>query len=238
MKIFPAIDIIEGKVVRLSEGDYGRVTNYAVTPEEAAASFVRAGADSIHIVDLDGAKSGKAENAAAIGRIVRESGLFAEVGGGIRNESTVEAYLSAGVQRFILGTVAVKNFAFVEEMAAKYPQNIAVGIDTKDGKVAVNGWREVTRVDALDFCRKVRDAGVKHVIYTDISKDGMLSGANLELYGKLSQIDGLFVTASGGITYLEEIRALREMGVYGAIVGKAMYEGRLSLKDAVEAAEK
>ncbi|PWM70659.1 MAG: 1-(5-phosphoribosyl)-5-[(5-phosphoribosylamino)methylideneamino]imidazole-4-carboxamide isomerase [Bacillota bacterium] len=236
MKIFPAIDIIGGKVVRLSEGDYGKVTSYSVSPEEAAANFARSGASCVHIVDLDGAKSGRAENAALIGEVVRAHKLFAEVGGGIRSEKTIESYLSQGVGRCVLGTVAVKNFAFVEEMAKKYPSRIAVGVDAKRGKVAVSGWEEVTELDAVDFCKKVRDAGVSYVVCTDISKDGMLSGANLDLYAELSEIEGLNITASGGVTFLEEIAKLKAMGLYGAIVGKAMYEGKISLKEAVEAA--
>lgn len=236
MKIFPAIDIIGGKVVRLSEGDYGKVTRYSVSPEEAAANFARAGATCVHIVDLDGAERGEAVNAALIGEVVRAHKLFAEVGGGIRSEKTVENYLAQGVGRCVLGTAAVKDPAFVKEMAKKYPSRIAVGVDAKNGKVAVNGWKEVTAVDAVEFCRRMRDIGVRYTVCTDISKDGMLAGANLDFYAALSEIEGLCVTASGGVSSLGEIAALKKMGLYGAIVGKAMYEGKLSLKEAVEAA--
>lgn len=237
MNIFPAIDIIGGKVVRLAEGDYNRAKQYEIGPEEAAAEFAAAGAKYLHAVDLDGAKNGRTENAALIGKIAKESGLFVETGGGIRTEETAERYLSAGVQRVILGTAAVENFALVRALAKKYPESVAVGVDARNGKVAVRGWLETTKTDAFSFCEKLRDAGVKYVVYTDISKDGMLSGANLEIYGKLAGIEGLNVTASGGITYAEEIRALKRMGVYGAIVGKAMYEGKLPLKEALSAAE-
>ncbi len=236
MKIFPAIDMIGEKVVRLKEGDYGKVTQYSVSPEEAAANFARAGATCVHIVDLDGARSGVAENAERIGEVVRANRLFAEVGGGIRSEESIERYLSQGVGRCILGTVAVKNFAFVKEMARKYPERIAVGVDAKNGKVAVNGWEELTGLDAVEFCKRVRDAGVSYAVCTDISKDGMMAGTNLAFYEALSKIEGLNVTASGGVTYKEEIVKLKEMGIYGAIIGKAMYEGKISLKEAVEAA--
>ncbi len=238
MKIFPAIDIIGGEVVRLSKGDYGQVKKYALSVEEAARRFAQDGAENVHIVDLDGAKSGRAENAEAVGRILAAAPLFAEVGGGIRTQAQIEEYLSNGAGRVILGTVAVKNFPFVAEMAKKYPEKIAVGVDALDGAVAVNGWREVTDLNSVDFCRRLRDAGVRYVIYTDIGKDGMLSGTNLEIYEKLAAIEGLSITASGGITFAEEITKLKEIGVYGAILGKAMYENKLSLKKAVELAEK
>ena len=227
MKIFPAIDIIGGEVVRLSKGDYGQVKKYALSVEEAARRFAQDGAENVHIVDLDGAKSGRAENAEAVGRILAAAPLFAEVGGGIRTQVQIEEYLSNGAGRVILGTVAVKNFPFVAEMAKKYPE-----------RIAVNGWREVTDLNSVDFCRRLRDAGVRYVIYTDIGKDGMLSGTNLEIYEKLAAIEGLSITASGGITFAEEITKLKEIGVYGAILGKAMYENKLSLKKAVELAEK
>lgn len=237
MKIFPAIDIIGGEVVRLTKGDYGQVKKYALSVEEAAKSFYADGARCVHIVDLDGAKSGVAENAEAVKKILSAAPLFAEVGGGIRTEKQIEEYLSCGAGRVILGTVAVKNFSFVEEMAKKYPEKIAVGVDALNGCVAVSGWRDVTDIDSVRFCEKVRDAGVKYVIYTDIGKDGMLGGTNLEIYRKLSEIKGLNITASGGITFAEEIKQLKKTGVYGAILGKAMYENKLSLKDAVKAAE-
>lgn len=237
MKLFPATDIIGGRVVRLTQGDYGAVRDYAVTPEEASARFREQGASCLHVVDLDGARSGRAENAAAIKQVVGRFGLFVEVGGGIRSEAQVEEYLAGGVSRVILGTVAVRDFDFVRRMAAAHPGRIAVGVDAAGGKVAVAGWREVTDLDASDFCRRVRDAGVDCVIYTDIARDGMMAGANLAVYEELVRIEGLKITASGGISDLAELRTLREMGVDAAILGKALYEGKLSLTDALRAAE-
>lgn len=237
MKIFPAIDIIEGKVVRLTEGDYGKVKKYAVSPLTAAEEFANAGARHLHVVDLDGAKSGRADNAEVIGEIVKRFGAFVEVGGGIRTEEQIKKYLDFGVSRVILGTAAIKDFAFTAKMAEKYGSLISVGVDAKDGKVAVNGWEEVTETDAVAFCRKLRDAGVKHVIFTDISRDGALKGTNLEVYKVLCQIETLEITASGGITYLEEIQKLKEMNLYGAILGKALYEGKLKLKEVLSLAE-
>lgn len=236
MFIFPAIDIIGGEVVRLTRGDYGAVKKYAVSPEDAAKSFYAEGARCLHAVDLDGAKSGKADNAETVKKILSSASLFTEVGGGIRTFEQIEAYLSAGVGRVILGTVAAKNPDFVKEAAKKYPSRIAVGVDAKDGKVAVNGWLEDTGMDSFDFCLKMRDIGVEYVIYTDISKDGALSGTNLAAYEKLSKIEGLNVTASGGVTYESEIRALADMGIYAAILGKALYENKITLKAAISAA--
>jgi phosphoribosylformimino-5-aminoimidazole carboxamide ribotide isomerase len=237
MIIFPAIDIIQGGVVRLSEGDYDKVKKYSLTPQEAAQSFYDDGARHMHVVDLDGAKSGNADNAKTIEQIVKNCSMFVEVGGGIRTEEQIKKYLDCGVQRIILGTVAIKNFAFVEQMAQKYGDKISVGVDANGGKVAINGWREVTSIDALSFCDKLAQAGVKHVIYTDISRDGMLKGTNLDIYKVLCQTELLKITASGGITYLSEIEKLKSMNVYGAILGKALYENKLSLKQAILLAE-
>jgi phosphoribosylformimino-5-aminoimidazole carboxamide ribotide isomerase len=237
MKIFPAIDIINGKVVRLTEGDYGKVKNYDLTALEAARNFYDDGARCMHVVDLDGAKSGNADNAKTIEKIVSSSNMFVEVGGGIRSEEQIKKYLDNGVDRVILGTVAVKNLPFVESMIAKYGEKISVGVDAYNGKVAVNGWREVTKIDSVDFCRQLRDIGVKHVIYTDISRDGGLKGTNLDIYRVLCQIELLKITASGGITYIDEIKKLKEMNIYGAILGKALYENKLSLKEVVKVSE-
>ncbi|MDE7306754.1 MAG: 1-(5-phosphoribosyl)-5-[(5-phosphoribosylamino)methylideneamino]imidazole-4-carboxamide isomerase [Clostridia bacterium] len=237
MFIYPAIDVIGGKVVRLTRGDYDSAKSYSLTPVQAALSFKAEGASHVHVVDLDGAKSGKAENVQAVKDIILSSGACVEVGGGVRSQSQIEEYLSAGADRVILGTVAVRDFNFVKLAVKKYGKKIAVGVDAAEGKVAVSGWREVTDIDALGFCRKLYDEGVESVIYTDISRDGTLSGTNLKVYKKLLKIEGLKVTASGGITYLDEIRALKEMGVYAAVLGKALYEGKLSLKQAVRIAE-
>ncbi len=235
MQIYPATDILGGKVVRLTKGDYNQVKIYADSPAEMAAKFMKDGATNLHVVDLDGAKDGAPVNFEAIKEAARIKDLFIEVGGGIRDMQRVEDYLSLGVKRVILGTAAIRNYPFVEEAVKKFGDAIAVGVDAKDGFVAVSGWQETTSVKSVEFCKKLRDTGVATVIYTDISKDGMLSGTNLEIYKELSTINGLQIVASGGITYAEEIKTLNEMGIYGAIVGKAVYEGKLSLKDALAA---
>jgi phosphoribosylformimino-5-aminoimidazole carboxamide ribotide isomerase len=229
--IFPAVDLKDGKAVRLTQGDYNRIKVYSENPEEMAKEFLKKGASHIHIVDLGGAKDGTLENFEAVKKIAAVGGMFSEVGGGIRNEERIEKYLSLGVSRVILGTVAINNFPFVEEMVKKYGDKIAVGADAKNGKLAGGGWLDVSDIDSIEFCKKCAVAGVKTVIYTDISKDGMLAGTNLEVYEKLSEIKGLNIVASGGISYLHEIKKLREMGIYGAIVGKAIYEGSLKLED-------
>ena len=236
MQIFPATDILGGKVVRLTKGDYNEVKIYADSPAEMALEFMKSGATNLHMVDLDGAKHGSPVNFEAIREAAQIKGLFIEVGGGIRDMKRIEDYLSLGVKRVILGTAAVKNYPFVEEAVKEFGNAIAVGVDAKDGFVAINGWQETTAVNSVDFCKKLRDTGVKTVIYTDISKDGMLSGTNLEIYEELSKIKGLDIVASGGITFIDEIKTLTDMGIYGAIVGKAVYEGKLDLKEVLEAA--
>lgn len=237
MIIFPAIDIIGGKVVRLTKGDYGKVTEYEISPLQAADNFYSDGARHMHVVDLDGAKSGNADNAKTIEEIVLKCNMFVEVGGGIRTEDQIKKYLDCGVKRVILGTVAVKDFDFVKRATEKFGQAISVGVDAYQGKVAVSGWREVTDIDSVEFCKRLANVGVNHIIYTDISRDGALNGTNLEIYEVLCQIEKLKITASGGITYLEEIEKLREMQLYGAILGKSLYENKLSLKKAVKVAE-
>lgn len=237
MQIFPAIDMIGGNVVRLTEGDYNSVTVYAPDPVEVARDFLSKGACNLHAVDLDGAKEGTGVNASAVAALASVPGLFLEVGGGIRDEARVYDYLSRGVDRVILGTVAVRNYPFVEEMVKKYGDAIAVGVDARDGKVAVAGWLDVTEIPSVEFCERLRDSGVKTVIYTDISKDGRLSGTNLDIYRRLREVRGLDIVASGGITYYEEITALKEMGTYAAIVGKAIYTGALDLEKVLEAAK-
>lgn len=234
MRLYPAIDIRNGKVVRLEQGDYDKMTIYADSPADMAERFAQSGAQNIHVVDLDGAKDGALSNFNVIADILGRSGLFVEVGGGIRDEERIAKYLEAGAGRVILGTVAIKNPEFVSEMVKKFKGKIAVGIDAKDGFVAINGWKEVTDTNSIDFCRKMRDFGVETVIYTDISKDGLLSGTNLDIYRKLGDIKGLNVIASGGITYYSELSALKDMSVYGAILGKALYAGKIDLKRAVE----
>ena len=229
MLIFPAIDLRGGRVVRLSEGDYDRMTVYDADPVETARRFRAAGARCLHVVDLDGAKDGTQENLPAIAAIVREGGLFVEVGGGGRDADSVGRYMDLGVNRVIVGTMAVENPALMETLAAKYPGRLAAGVDAKDGFVAIHGWRTVTDRRAEAFVRELPERGVDTVIYTDIARDGMLGGTNLAAYERLSRIPGLKVVASGGISFEREIEALRDMNLYAAIVGKALYAGRLAL---------
>lgn len=236
MKIFPAIDLIDKKVVRLSQGDYSKKTMYSDNPLSVAKSFLKDGATHLHVVDLDGAKKGSPVNFEVIKQL-KQLDMFVEVGGGIRDMQKIEAYQKIGVDRVILGTVAIKNFDFVVEAVKEFKDMIAVGVDAKDEKVATHGWQEVTGVNSFDFCKKLYDAGVKSVIYTDIATDGMLKGTNLPAFKRLSKIKGLKVTASGGISSVEEIKKLKEMGVWGAILGKALYENKLSLADAVREEE-
>ena len=233
MQIFPAIDLRGGQVVRLYQGDYGQETVYGMDPCAQARSFLSAGAQYLHLVDLDGARDGAPANFDSIAAIARQGGLYIEVGGGIRTEERIRQYLDLGVQRCILGTIAVKDFAFTAKMAQRYGDQIAVGVDARDGYVAVNGWKELSQERGPDFCRRLRDAGVKTVIYTDISRDGAGQGTNLALYEELVKIEGLDVTASGGVGSLEELRILERMGVRAAILGKALYTGRLDLETVI-----
>ncbi|HNW85669.1 MAG TPA: 1-(5-phosphoribosyl)-5-[(5-phosphoribosylamino)methylideneamino]imidazole-4-carboxamide isomerase [Candidatus Limiplasma sp.] len=228
MLIYPAIDLREGRVVRLTQGDYDRMTVYGDDPAEMAEGFVRAGATCLHAVDLDGAKDGSPKNRAVIAELCKKP-LLIEVGGGIRTQEDIEQTLALGVSRVILGTVAVTDFDFTARMGRVYGDRLAVGVDAKDGFVAIHGWKTVTETHSFDFCRKLLDVGIRTVIYTDIGRDGLLSGANLPAYGQLQQIQGLQVIASGGISFEAEIAALRDLGLYGAIVGKALYAGKLSL---------
>ena len=230
MDIFPAIDLRGGQVVRLYQGDYDKETVYAADPCAVARDFLAAGAKCLHVVDLDGARDGTLAKFDSIAAIARQGGLYIEVGGGIRDEDRIRRYLDLGVGRCILGTIAVKDFAFTERMANKYGERIAVGVDARDGYVAVSGWKELSAEKGVDFCRRLRSAGVKAVIYTDISRDGAEQGTNLDLYRDLSKIEGLAVTASGGVSSIEELRQLKAIGTQAAILGKALYTGRLDLK--------
>nr|WP_325247099.1 1-(5-phosphoribosyl)-5-[(5-phosphoribosylamino)methylideneamino]imidazole-4-carboxamide isomerase [uncultured Oscillibacter sp.] len=234
MQIFPAIDLRGGQVVRLYQGDYDQMTVYGADPCAVARDFMAAGARYLHVVDLDGALDGTLANFESIAAIARQGGLYIEVGGGIRDEERIRRYLDLGVGRCILGTIAVKDFAFTERMVQKYGDRIAVGVDARDGYVAVSGWKELSAERGVDFCRRLRDAGVKTVIYTDISRDGAEQGTNLDLYRELAKIDGLDITASGGVSSLTELRELRQIGTKAAILGKALYTGRLDLKTVIE----
>ena len=231
MQIFPAIYLRDGRAVRLLRGDYDQMTVYSAQPCGVARRFIRAGAQRLHIVDLDGAKDGRPSmaNWTEIEALVQQGHAFIEVGGGIRTEERILQYLDLGVNRCVLGTAAVEDFAFTERMARRYREKIAVGVDARDGKVATHGWLKTSGEDSFDLCRRLRDAGVQTVIYTDISKDGTLSGTNLDAYRRLTQIEGLNVVASGGISSVLELRALSEMGAAGAILGKAVYDGKLDL---------
>lgn len=237
MKIYPAIDLRGGQVVRLTKGDYDQMTVYASDPAEIARGFAAQGAEYLHVVDLDGAKDGSLANFEAVTAIAKAADLFAEVGGGIRDMGRIEKYLSLGVDRCILGTAAVNNPAFLREALAEFGKHIAVGVDAKDGFVAVAGWLEVTEKRGVDFCCELRDMGVGTVIYTDIARDGMLSGPNHELYAQLSEISDLDVIASGGVTTVSDVQRLAATGIHGAIIGKALYTGRISLQEALEAAK-
>ncbi len=234
MQIFPAIDLRGGQVVRLYQGDYDQETVYAADPCAVARDFLAAGARYLHVVDLDGARDGTLANFETIAALVRQGGLYIEVGGGIRTEERIRRYLDLGVGRCILGTIAVKDFAFTERMAQKYGDRIAVGVDARDGYVAVSGWKELSEERGVDFCRRLRDAGVKTVIYTDISRDGAEQGTNLDLYRELAEIEGLDITASGGVSSIEELRELQTIGTKAAILGKALYTGWLDLKTVME----
>lgn len=235
MEIFPAIDLKDGKVVRLTQGDYDRVDVYSDNPEEIALSFQAKGARNLHVVDLDGARDGELANFPVIEAIVKKTGLFVQVGGGIRDGERVRRYLEAGASRVILGTVAAENFELLRELVRTYGEKIAVGVDAKDEKIAIRGWREVTDINSVEFCERLADAGVKTVIYTDIAKDGAMSGTNLAVYKRLAQFAGLNIVASGGISALSELEALKRTGIYGAIVGKALYQGILTIEEVLKA---
>ncbi len=236
MLLFPAIDLLDGKVVRLYQGDYDQQETFGDDPAAFAAQFAAAGATHLHVVDLEGAKHGARRNFQQVKDILAAAPLFVELGGGIRDDATVYNCLEAGVGRVILGTAALKDPAFTRRMVAEYGEQIAVGVDARDGRVAVEGWCATSDVDSVAFCREMRDAGVEYIIYTDISRDGAQRGANLEIYEKLREIDGLRLTASGGVSSLADIRALRDMDLYGAILGKALYSGAVKLQDAIAAA--
>lgn len=236
MNVFPAIDIVQGKAVRLFKGDYAQMTVYSETPMDVVRDFERAGAKFLHIVDLEGAKSGDTNNYETISNIIKSTPLFVEVGGGIRSMDVIEKYLSAGAGRVILGTVAVTDERFLRDAVEKYGDKIAVGVDIKDGFVAIKGWTEKSEYSAFDFCEKLQGLGVKTVICTDVSKDGAMQGTNRELYSQLSQKFTLDFIASGGVSSVEDIIALKEKGLYGAIIGKAYYTGAIDLRRAIEEA--
>ena len=233
MKLFPAIDIYGGKAVRLLHGDYAKMTVYSDNPLEIAQDFIACGAQNIHIVDLEGAKTGETPNLELIAKIAA-CGLFAEVGGGIRSEDVAARYLDAGVQRVILGTAAVTDPALLERLVARYGERIAVSVDVKDGYAAIRGWQEQSALTCDALCERLQDVGVKTVICTDISRDGAMRGTNRALYADLTRRYKMNFIASGGVSSMEDVIALRDSGVYGAIIGKAYYTGAIDLKAAIE----
>ena len=237
MLIYPAIDLYQGKAVRLYKGDYAQMTVYSDDPPSIAEDFARQGATHMHIVDLEGAKSGETPNFEIILEIKRRGGLFCEVGGGIRSMETVDRYLSAGIDRVILGTAAVTEPGFVEEAVTKYGDKIAVGIDLRDGFVAIKGWTEQSDLTAFAFCEKLQAIGVKTLICTDISRDGAMKGTNHDLYRELMEKFRMQIIASGGVSGLEDVQRLAKANTYGAIIGKAYYTGAIDLRKAIEVAK-
>ena len=237
MLIFPAIDLYEKQAVRLFKGDYNRKTVYSNDPVSVARDFKKSGASHIHLVDLEGAKTGETPNFDVVFAIKRETGLFCEIGGGIRSMEVVEKYISAGLDRVILGTAAVTNEGFVREAVEKYGEKIAVGIDIKDGFAAIKGWTESSGIDAFEFCERMEKIGVRTLICTDISKDGAMVGTNRELYKKLSEKFSVDIVASGGVSSINDVKALRKLCIYGAIIGKAYYTKAIDLGEAIEVAK-
>ncbi len=237
MILFPAIDLFDKKAVRLYKGDYANMTVYSENPIEIARDFEAKGCTHIHMVDLEGAKDGTTQNIGVVAQVAQETSLFVEIGGGIRSMETVARYLDAGVSRVILGTAAVNDEMFLREAVAKYGNKIAVGADVKDGCIAIKGWLETSAVTLEAFLQKMEIIGVRNIICTDISKDGAMQGTNLALYRQLSGQFRLDITASGGVSTIEDIRKLREMDIYGAIIGKAYYTGAIDLAEALEVAK-
>ena len=237
MRIFPAIDLYGGKAVRLYKGDYNEMTVYSDHPEQIALDFKDKGAEYMHIVDLEGARDGGTPNLDTVKRIVEAAGMFTEVGGGIRSMEVVDKYISAGVSRVILGTAAVTDREFLKAALEKHGEKIAVGVDIKDGFVAIKGWVEKSLLEAFSFCRELEAMGVRTVICTDISKDGAMQGANHGLYRRLGEELGMNIVASGGVSSLEDVERLAEAGLYGAIIGKAYYVGAIELAEAIRVAK-
>lgn len=236
MKIFPAIDIVDKKAVRLYKGDYAKMTVYAENPLDIVYDFKNQGAEYLHVVDLDGAKSGLTPNIDVIEKIVKESGLFVEVGGGIRSREVIQKYKQIGVKRVILGTIAVTDEQFLIDAVNEFGDLIAVGVDIKDGYVAIKGWTEKSQYNYLEFCEKLQKIGVKTLICTDVSKDGAMKGTNIELYKTLTEKFDFNVIASGGVSSMDDVKNLSKLNVYGAIIGKAYYEKAINLKEAIEVA--
>ena len=236
MYIFPAIDLFDGKAVRLFKGDYNNMTIYSENPLEIAQDFEAQGAKHLHMVDLEGAKTGETPNLATIEKIIKNTSLFTELGGGIRTMETIDKYIEIGVDRVILGTAAVEDEDFVKRATDKYGSKIAVGVDIRDGFVAIKGWTQLSEFTCFDFCEKMQKLGVETLICTDISKDGAMQGTNIELYRELSERFNIQIIASGGVSSINDVKRLAAMNIYGAIVGKAYYTKAISLKEAIEVA--
>lgn len=239
MQLYPAIDLKNGQCVRLKQGKFKEITVYSHTPEKVAAYWQAQGASYLHLVDLDGALAGHSVNDEVIKRIADTISIPIEIGGGIRSEGAIASMLSLGVYRVIIGTKAVENPEFLQDMVKKFGKDrIVAGVDAKDGMVAVEGWEKVSGISALELCERMKEYGVGHIVYTDISRDGMLSGPNVSYTKKLTEDTGLDIIASGGMSSMEDLRKLYEAGVHGAIIGKALYEKRIDLKKAVHTFEK
>ncbi len=234
MLIYPAIDIIDGKAVRLSQGKFDDVTIYNDTPSDAASDWVRAGADRIHIVDLDGARYGNSFITDIIKDIKNKYNVYIQTGGGVRSLRDIEDRINAGASRVIIGTAAVKNPELVREAVKLYGDKIAVGIDAKNGMVAISGWEEISSVKAVDLCHEMKKYGVNTVIYTDISKDGMMSGPNIHATKELIDKTGMNIIASGGVSHMRDIENVMNINAAGVIIGKALYNGALDLKEVIE----
>ncbi|MBR6737401.1 MAG: 1-(5-phosphoribosyl)-5-[Clostridia bacterium] len=235
MQLFPAIDLYGSKAVRLYKGDYDKMTVYSDNPAKVAKEFERLGASNVHLVDLEGAKDGTTPNLNVVKEIVNSTNLFVEIGGGIRSLETIKTYIESGVNRVILGTVAVTNTELLKTAISLYGDKIAVGVDVKDGYVAIKGWVEKSSYTCFEFCAQLEKLGVKTIICTDISKDGAMQGTNRELYKELSNKFNIQIIASGGVSSLDDVVALKKLGLYGAIIGKAYYIGAINLKEALEA---
>lgn len=238
MIIFPAIDIKNNKSVRLSQGDFDKVSIYSDDPFEMAVKWKDQGGTFLHLVDLDGARNEEIINKKSIEKIAKNIGLPVQVGGGIRSEERVEELLKLGIERIIVGTIAIENKELLKRLVSKYKEKIVVSIDAKNGKVALRGWEVISEVESLDLCKELEEIGVKTIVYTDISKDGMLQGPNFEIYEILSKKTSLNIIASGGVTSMEDIKKLNQMNLYGAIIGKALYNENIKLKDVIECLQK
>lgn len=234
MIIYPAVDVREGKCVRLTQGEFNKETIYADNPVEMALKWEKAGAQYLHVVDLDGARTGKSQNIAVIAEIAGKIGIPVQLGGGIRTIEMIENFLSEGIKRVILGTSAVKDPELVKHSVNAFENNVVIGIDAKDGMVAIEGWEKTSEFKAVDFAKKMEDLGVKTIIYTDISRDGMLTGPNLKAMEEMVKAVGIDIIASGGVGKIEDIKNLKEVGVSGVIVGRALYTGDVDLAQAIE----